>query len=444
MGNSPLSNAVSNSNDLIFVASVSSLTFTGTNTSTGTGVNTLAVAYSGNFSVASASSLTINAAITGGSGISLSKTGAGTLSLGAANSFAGSFTATAGTTSLVNGALGSVSSLSIASVATVSAATTGLTNVINDTAAVTLDGTLNLSGGTETIGSLAGSTAGATLTIGKSGTNSGGLTVGDSTSTTFAGVIGEASGTGTSTFTKQGTGKLTLTNTSTFAGTVNINAGTLVAANTGGAAALGSVTAINVKNGATLLFGATNQVNASAPVALGSATGSGTAVVNAATFSQGSATSAGLGALTLKATASLDFGVGSTATTLHFADSSGTAWTTGAVLSIADYAGIVVDQNQTPVGLGTNNDGLLFGSVTTTNLTSGQLAQIQFVNPVGADGTQYTGTFGAAISANGQVFAVVPEPATCLGGILLIGAFGWNQRRRLSGLAELLSNACVA
>ena len=38
----------------------------------------------------------------------------------------------------------------------------------------------------------------------------------------------------------------------------------------------------------------------------------------------------------------------------------------------------------------------------------------------------------------------VPEPATFLGGFLMVGALGWNQRRRLDGLAGLLSHARAA
>ena len=32
----------------------------------------------------------------------------------------------------------------------------------------------------------------------------------------------------------------------------------------------------------------------------------------------------------------------------------------------------------------------------------------------------------------------VPEPATFFGGVLLVGAFGWSQRRRLRGAAARL------
>jgi autotransporter-associated beta strand protein len=96
------------------------------------------------------------------------KTGAGTLTLGAANTFTGTFTATGGTTNLgIDGALGSASAVSIASGSTLRTSVTTLTDAINNSAAITLNGTLDVSGGTETVASLAGTDTGAFLTIGK-------------------------------------------------------------------------------------------------------------------------------------------------------------------------------------------------------------------------------------------------------------------------------------
>ncbi|MBE7213056.1 MAG: PEP-CTERM sorting domain-containing protein, partial [Gluconacetobacter diazotrophicus] len=40
-------------------------------------------------------------------------------------------------------------------------------------------------------------------------------------------------------------------------------------------------------------------------------------------------------------------------------------------------------------------------------------------------------------SLNGETLtigAAVPEPATVLGGVLLVGTLGWNQRRRLQAV----------
>ena len=432
-------------NDLFYLTGSSSLAIQGVNTGTGTGTLSIALQSSGNLDVADGgSTLTINSAVTGAFG--LNKTGAGTLVFNNATGFSGVFTASAGTTYLnTSGALGGASAVSVASGATLTSSYTGLTNAINSAAALTDNGNIDVSGSAQTVASLAGTNTGAFLTIGKYSSVNGSFTVGDGTTTAFAGVIrdgGTAAGTGTGTFTKQGSGKLTLTGTNTFTGTVNVSAGTLAAACSSGAA-LGSVAGVNVGIGGTLLLGAANQANSSGRVALGTAAGTAAAVINAAAFSQGSTASQGLGALTLKATASADFGSGSSSTILHFGDSSGNTWTSGTVLSILNYAGIVDDSNGVPIVGTTNADGLLFGSAI-TGLTAAQVAQLQFINPVGADGTVYTGSFGAVISANGQVFAEVPEPATILAGLLMVGALGWNQRRRLDGLAGSLRTCWTA
>ena len=58
-----------------------------------------------------------------------------------------------------------------------------------------------------------------------------------------------------------------------------------------------------------------------------------------------------------------------------------------------------------------------------------------------ASGSTTTGGFGffsAAASQDGlDVYGTVPEPRTILGGILMVGALGWKQRRRLRGLFDL-------
>ena len=158
-----------------------------------------------------AGGVTITSSITGsGKNLTRQGAGAGILTLGGANTFSGTFTASTGVTNLsVNNALGGVSGILIANGASVITPVGSLTNAINDTAAVTDNGSLDLSGGSETIGSLSGTDATASLFIGKSGTLSGSFTVGDTSSTSFAGIIKDgAVGAGTGTFTKQGSGTL--------------------------------------------------------------------------------------------------------------------------------------------------------------------------------------------------------------------------------------------
>ncbi|NBW95719.1 MAG: PEP-CTERM sorting domain-containing protein [Planctomycetia bacterium] len=100
----------------------------------------------------------------------------------------------------------------------------GINEVIPNSSAVTVNGALNFAsgGGTETIGSLAGS---GTVSSVVSGTYS--LIIGGSNSTTFSGAINN--GTGTIGLTQSGSGTLTLTGNNTYTGNTTItNGGTQV------------------------------------------------------------------------------------------------------------------------------------------------------------------------------------------------------------------------
>ena len=57
------------------------------------------------------------------------------------------------------------------------------------------------------------------------------------------------------------------------------------------------------------------------------------------------------------------------------------------------------------------------------------------------NGTQNNRIDDIAITADGTA---VPEPTTCLAGVLMLGAMGWSQRRRLRGLAGLMSASRAA
>ena len=422
-------------NDLLYLQDTN-LTITGL--VSGDGTLTLALASTGNFDLVAGSisvnpTLTISASITGAYGITI--TGTGITNLNATNTFSGAFAASGSSTVALgaSGALGSVSAVNLSGSTVAYYSILSLSNVINPSASVSLSGTsaLQTEGSAQTVASITG-VAGTTLYVGDYTssasppvTTAGSFTVGDGTSTTFAGAIVDAhAGTGAG-FTKQGSGTLTLTGNNTlFTSPVAITAGTLAAAGTGTNKALGAITSVAISNGGTLLLGNSNQVNAAATMTLGSATGSGTAKFNAAGFSQGTTSTVGLGALTLTATAAIDFGAGNAGNVLHFANSGGTSWTSGTILFINNYTGSVIQQDGSTVA-GTTSDALLFGS-DTTGLNTTQIAQVEFVNPSG-----YTGTFGASIDNTGMVFADVPEPATVFGGALLVGVAGWSQRRRL-------------
>jgi autotransporter-associated beta strand protein len=100
----------------------------------------------------------------------------------------------------------------------------GINELIPNSSAVTVNGSLNFAsgGGTETIGSLAGS---GTVSSVVSGTYS--LVIGGSNSTTFSGAINN--GTGTIGLTQSGSGTLTLTGNNTYTGNTTItNGGTQV------------------------------------------------------------------------------------------------------------------------------------------------------------------------------------------------------------------------
>ncbi|WP_395718373.1 beta strand repeat-containing protein [Prosthecobacter sp.] len=154
----------------------------------------------------------------------LTKIGAGTLALTAANNYSGTTTVSAGTLELSSsGALADISAV----------------NVTGSSAVFQISG---ITAGSETVGSLAG-VSGSSVILGAKNLNVGG----DTTSTTFAGVI---SGTGGS-ITKAGSGTLTLTGTNTYTGTTTVSGGSLqVGSNGNGRAGTGAVT---VQSGSTIL-----------------------------------------------------------------------------------------------------------------------------------------------------------------------------------------------
>lgn len=315
------------------------------------------------------------------SGGSLTKLGSGTLILSAANTYTAGTILSAGTLQLSgSGTLG---------------ATSG-TLTVNG-------GTLNLNGTSQGVGNFTGS--GGTILNNATGTNVT-LTIGTSNGTggNYAGVISDhTSGTGTVALTKTGTGTITLSGANTFTGATTISGGTLIAATGGSSSALGSTSSIVVNGGGTLLLGASDQINNGASMNLNGGT------FAKGNFNEGTATSAGIGALTLTAAGShIDFGTGSVGV-LSFA-----SFTPGAfVLTIDNWTGTA---NMPGSG---STDRLIFNSDQALNLLN----------------FSFTGYIGAVEFSLGNGFyeivpTAIPEPATYLAGTLALGALAWTQRHR--------------
>jgi fibronectin-binding autotransporter adhesin len=174
-------------------------------------------------------------------------------------------------------------------------------------------------------------------------------------STTFAGVIAGTNGgaQGNIALLKTGPGTLVLSGANTYSGSATISGGTLTAAASSGRA-LGSTSGVTVNSGGTLLLGASNQINNTASITLGGGT------FAKGNFSEGSTSTAGVGALTLSATGShLDFGTG-TVGTFNFA-----SFNPGSnILTIDNWTG-------TAPTVGTvTTDRLIFASDQSANLGS--------------------------------------------------------------------------
>jgi fibronectin-binding autotransporter adhesin len=342
-----------------------------------------------------ANTLTISGASTATNG-ALTKLGAGTLTLSGANTYTGATTVSggilkAGVVSVANtsGAFGNNSAVTLANAA---------------------GAALDITGFNTQVGSLTGGGAtGGNVTLGAATLTTGG----DNTSpAAYAGVIS-----GTGSVTKIGSGTQILSGTNTFSGAVFVSAGTLTLATGSGNSALGSTIAITVNSGATLLLGASDQINNAATMSLGGGT------FAKGNFSEGSAglagtSTLGFGALTLTNSGStLDFGSG-TVGALSFASLNAAAFT----LTVNNWTG-----SANTIG-GAGTDRLIFDSDQSGNLNK----------------FSFTGFAPGAIEFNlgGGYWEVVaaPEPSTWITGSLALAVLGlcpaWRTRKLLPvGLA---------
>lgn len=318
----------------------------------------------------------------GGSG-SLNKTGAGTMVLGATETYTGSTNVSAGTLQI------------------------NASNRIVDTSALTV------SGGTFDVQTFSETVAGVTLS-GGSITGSGAGTLTGSSYTLQSGTV-SAILAGSGTVAKNTSGTVTLSGVNTLTGAVTVNAGTLTLAAAPTTSALGLTTSITVNSGGTLLLGGSDQINNSATVALHGGT------FAKGNFNEGTAGAAGMGALTLTATGShIDFGTG-TVGVLSFASFSPGANT----LTIDNWSGVA-----NTLGSG-STDRLIFNSD-----QSGNLGSFLFGGYAGAVEFGLVGGYYEVVP-----LTAVPEPATYIAGLLALGALGWNQLRRWRRIVRKESTA---
>jgi len=260
-------------------------------------------------------------------------------------------------------------------------------DVSNATASMNFGFTDGITGATMKIGSISGD--GAFQASFAGGANS--LQVGFlNTSSTFSGVLAGANAGTNMSFTKVGTGSLTLSGNNIYTGATAVTAGTLIVSGS-----LSGSPSVSVQS-STLFLQSNNDLKNTAPLTLGA----GTLQLAAGVTEQLADLTVTTGASTLTLGASGDI--------LHFVNSSGDVWT--GTLSIADWNGF---------SSGGGSDQVFFGT-TSSGLTLAQLADITFSNPT-VNGVAKSGVFSAVLLSNGEIVAsAVPETSTV--SMLLAGA----------------------
>ena len=235
----PLTLNGSGSDNSLLFSTGGSMTYSGlitlNSTSTIGGTSTYLISISNTGTITGTGDLKLNGA-GGGSIASIIGTGTGGVTvnsgiwtLSGANTYTGTTTVSAGTLKL------------------------GAAGRIADGSDLTVNGTFDLAGSSETVAALSG-----TGTITSSTTGNPVLTAGDATNSTFLGIIQNGSAT-TVGFTKAGTGTITLSGSNTYTGVTTINDGILSVSTIGNGGVAGNLGAAAVAATNLVLGGGTLQ-----------------------------------------------------------------------------------------------------------------------------------------------------------------------------------------
>ena len=340
---------------------------------------------------------------TGSTGI-LVKQGGGTLVLGGANSYSGDTNVNNGTLQLT---------------AAANRLPTGTTVNVGQAASANL-GTLDLNGQTQQVAglnSVTGTNASTTLKNTVTSSTATTLTLGGSGSYSFGNGTITNSGviTGALAISKTGSGTQTFGDANTYTGGTQIGGGALVVSNGAGTSATGTGT-VTVNNNGTLLGNGYIAATGGAISVSGVLSPGGTSpTINAADTIHLAANTG----LTLNSNSTLSFDITSTATKDLVAMTSLTALVLNGgtlALNLPNTTATGIDYSQT-YALFTGVSGVTgsgFGTVTGYDSTD-------YLPSFMLNGNEYDLTFTSV--------AGVPEPATYLGGLMLLGVALWSKRR---------------